>query len=101
MAATSEYATVMAVSRPNWPTGGIGDRTRTATRNPPRGLGCVQGFDAVINYKTCGDYETAIRGACPDGVDVYFDNVGGEILDANLGRSGDEQSFVRHGVLDS
>ena len=42
------------------------------------------GFDEVINYKTCVDYETAIRQACPDGVDVYFDNVGGEILDAAL-----------------
>ena len=42
------------------------------------------GFDAAINYKTCGDYEAAIRGACPEGVDVYFDNVGGEILDAAL-----------------
>lgn len=42
------------------------------------------GFDAVINYKTCGDYATAIRTACPNGVDVYFDNVGGEILDATL-----------------
>jgi NADPH-dependent curcumin reductase CurA len=42
------------------------------------------GFDEVINYKTCGDYETAIRKACPEGVDVYFDNVGGDILDAAL-----------------
>jgi NADPH-dependent curcumin reductase CurA len=42
------------------------------------------GFDAAINYKTCGDYEAAIRQACPEGVDVYFDNVGGEILDATL-----------------
>ena len=42
------------------------------------------GFDAAINYKTCGDYEAAIRQACPEGVDVYFDNVGGEILDAAL-----------------
>lgn len=42
------------------------------------------GFDAAINYKTCGDYQGAIRQACPDGVDVYFDNVGGEILDAAL-----------------
>ena len=42
------------------------------------------GFDAVINYKTCSDYQGAIRGACPQGVDVYFDNVGGEILDATL-----------------
>ena len=42
------------------------------------------GFDEVINYRSCGDYETAIRAACPDGVDVYFDNVGGEIFDAAL-----------------
>ena len=42
------------------------------------------GFDAVINYKTCGDMVGAIRAACPRGVDVYFDNVGGEILDAAL-----------------
>jgi NADPH:quinone reductase len=42
------------------------------------------GFDQAINYKTCGNLEAAIRQACPDGVDVYFDNVGGEILDAAL-----------------
>jgi len=42
------------------------------------------GFDAAINYKTCGDYAAAIRKACPKGVDVYFDNVGGEIFDATL-----------------
>jgi NADPH-dependent curcumin reductase CurA len=42
------------------------------------------GFDAAINYKTCGDYVEAIGAACPQGVDVYFDNVGGEILDAAL-----------------
>ncbi len=42
------------------------------------------GFDACINYKTCGDLEAAIREACPEGVDLYFDNVGGEMLDAAL-----------------
>jgi NADPH-dependent curcumin reductase CurA len=42
------------------------------------------GFDACINYKTCGDLEAAIRSACPEGVDVFFDNVGGETLDAAL-----------------
>ncbi len=42
------------------------------------------GFDDVINYKTCGDYEKAIRKACPEGVDIYFDNVGGDIMDAAL-----------------
>ena len=42
------------------------------------------GFDEAINYKTCGDFEVAIKRACPEGVDVYFDNVGGDILDAAL-----------------
>ncbi|ORX68366.1 NAD(P)-binding protein [Linderina pennispora] len=42
------------------------------------------GADAVINYKTCGDFDKAIKEAAPEGVDVYFDNVGGEFLDAVL-----------------
>lgn len=42
------------------------------------------GFDTAINYKTCGSLVDAIAAACPDGIDIYFDNVGGEILDAAL-----------------
>lgn len=42
------------------------------------------GFDAAINYNTTGNMKEAIAAACPDGVDVYFDNVGGEITDAVL-----------------
>ncbi|MGJ8665303.1 MAG: NADP-dependent oxidoreductase [Patiriisocius sp.] len=42
------------------------------------------GFNKGINYKTTKDMKTAIKEACPNGVDVYFDNVGGEILDAAL-----------------
>jgi len=41
------------------------------------------GFDAAIDYKA-GDVRTALREAAPEGVDVFFDNVGGEILDAVL-----------------
>jgi hypothetical protein len=39
-------------------------------------------FDTAINYKTTSDLNSAILSACPDGVDIYFDNVGGEISDA-------------------
>lgn len=39
------------------------------------------GFDEVINYRE-GDLETAIKAACPDGVDCYFDNTCGPISDA-------------------
>ena len=40
------------------------------------------GFDAAFIYKTCGDFGEAIGEACPYCVDVYFDNVGGDILQA-------------------
>lgn len=40
------------------------------------------GFDAVVNYKTAPDLAKAIAEACPNGVDVYFDNVGGDVSDA-------------------
>lgn len=40
------------------------------------------GFDEAFNYKTTVDYHRKIRELCPDGVDVYFDNVGGAITDA-------------------
>lgn len=42
------------------------------------------GFDGAINYKTSKDIKKAIKDACPQGIDVYFDNVGGEILDAAM-----------------
>ena len=41
------------------------------------------GFDACVDYRAPGLYK-ALKAACPDGVDVYFDNVGGEILEAVL-----------------
>jgi NADPH-dependent curcumin reductase CurA len=41
------------------------------------------GFDAAVDYKA-GEVRRALRAACPDGIDVYFDNVGGDILEAAL-----------------
>ncbi len=41
------------------------------------------GFDHAVNYRT-EDVAARIRATCPDGIDVYFDNVGGDILDACL-----------------
>ena len=40
------------------------------------------GFDAAINYRSTDDYRAALDEAAADGVDVYFDNVGGPVTDA-------------------
>jgi NADPH-dependent curcumin reductase CurA len=41
------------------------------------------GFDAALNYETTNGY-IELPKVCPDGVDVYFDNVGGDILDVAI-----------------
>jgi NADPH-dependent curcumin reductase CurA len=42
------------------------------------------GFDAGINYNTTSDLKESISVVCPEGVDIYFDNVGGNITDGVL-----------------
>jgi len=51
------------------------------------------GFDEVINYKTAGNLFEAIKAACPNGIDLYWDNVGGETYDHAL------QLLNRFGVV--
>jgi NADPH-dependent curcumin reductase CurA len=43
------------------------------------------GFDAAVDYKA-GDLHRAVKAACPNGIDVYFDNTGGEVLSVALSR---------------
>tara|TARA_R110000787_G_scaffold25439_3_gene71638 strand:+ start:820 stop:1824 length:1005 start_codon:yes stop_codon:yes gene_type:complete len=43
------------------------------------------GFDAAIDYKS-EDINQALKEKCPKGIDIYFDNVGGDILDAALAK---------------
>ncbi len=43
-----------------------------------------RGVDVAINYKTCGNMTKALQKAAPGGFDVYFENVGGEMLEAAL-----------------
>jgi NADPH-dependent curcumin reductase CurA len=43
-------------------------------------------FEAAFNYKESADYDGALRELCPNGIDVYFDNVGGPITDAAIQR---------------
>ena len=42
------------------------------------------GYDEGINYKTAGDLTAALKAACADGLNVYFDNTGGPIQDAAM-----------------
>jgi len=44
------------------------------------------GFDAAFNYRETPDYDAKLKELCPNGIDVYFDNVGGPITDAVMRR---------------
>ena len=44
------------------------------------------GFDAAVNYRTAADLDGSLEQLCPDGVDIYFDNVGGATTDAVVQR---------------
>ena len=58
------------------------------------------GFDACIDYKN-DDLPAALKQHCPKGVNVYFDNVGGPILNAVLGRLAPKARVVLCGVISS
>jgi len=59
------------------------------------------GFDAAINYKTAADLRDALRQACPNGVDVYFDNVGGTVSDAVMSLLNDYARIPLCGAISS
>ena len=56
------------------------------------------GFDACIDYKA-GPVKDGLKQHCPKGVDIYFDNVGGEILDAVLTRINRKARIVICGAI--
>ena len=56
------------------------------------------GFDAAINYKT-ENLRAALKQHCPDGIHVFYDNVGGETLDAGLGNLGRGARVVICGAI--
>ena len=63
-------------------------------------LGDELGFDETINYKS-DDVGARLREACPEGIDVYFDNVGGELLDIALARLALRGRVVLCGAISS
>ena len=56
------------------------------------------GFDACIDYKA-GDVKGGLKQHCPQGVDIYFDNVGGEILDTVLTRIRQKARIIICGAI--
>ena len=56
------------------------------------------GFDACIDYKG-GPVKDGLKQHCPQGVDIYFDNVGGEILDAVLTRINKKARIIICGAI--
>ncbi|NIR38112.1 MAG: zinc-binding dehydrogenase, partial [Actinobacteria bacterium] len=55
--------------------------------------------DVALNYRSVGDLRRALAEACPDGVDVYFDNVGGDHLEAALWAMSDFARIVACGSI--
>ncbi|CAM3587539.1 NADP-dependent oxidoreductase [Parendozoicomonas haliclonae] len=60
----------------------------------------VLGVDAVVNYKTMADLKADIAAACPNGIDVYFENVGGAHLEAVLDLMNDYGRIAVCGMID-
>ncbi|KAI7863004.1 hypothetical protein BDF14DRAFT_1848783 [Spinellus fusiger] len=56
------------------------------------------GFDGVFNYKT-GDISSKLKELCPNGIDIYFDNVGGEMLDAVLEQANTFGRIIACGMI--
>ncbi len=56
------------------------------------------GFDAAVNYRE-GNFRQALKEACPNGIDIYFDNTGGEILASALFRMNQNGRIVCCGVV--
>ena len=59
----------------------------------------VAGVDKAFNYKTVPDIKTEIARLCPDGIDVNFENVGGEHLEGALARMNEFGRIVLCGMI--
>jgi NADPH-dependent curcumin reductase CurA len=71
----------------------------TGSSDKARWLTETLGFDDAIDRQAEPDMSTALRTACPDGIDVYFENVGGPLLEAALGNMSDYGRIAICGLL--
>jgi NADPH-dependent curcumin reductase CurA len=55
--------------------------------------------DAAIDYRATADLDAALAEACPEGIDIYYDNVGGRHLEAALGRMRERGRVVMCGAI--
>lgn len=78
----------------------LGARTVGITSGREKGERLVAelGYDAVID-RTAGDLDRAIDHTCPDGVDVYFDNVGGPLLETVLDHINEDARILLCGAV--
>lgn len=67
----------------------------------PEKLGFLReiGCDGAIDYKAEGDFEAALRRCAPEGIDICFDNVGGDQLDAALALARPDSRFALCGSI--
>ena len=56
-------------------------------------------FDAAFNYKKHTDFKTILKETCPNGIDIYFENVGGPMLDAVLANANDFARIAVCGMI--
>jgi NADPH-dependent curcumin reductase CurA len=59
------------------------------------------GADAVIDHRAPGTMQDKLAAVAPDGIDVYFDNVGGDHLDAALAAAKDNARFAMCGMIET
>ncbi len=71
----------------------------TSTRDKADWLEDEVGYDLVIDRETQPDLAGALQEACPDGVDIFFDNVGGEALDTVMSQLREQARLVLCGAI--
>jgi NADPH-dependent curcumin reductase CurA len=71
----------------------------TSARSKADWLESDVGYDLVIDRETQPDLGSAVREACPDGVDIFFDNVGGAALDTVMSQLREQARLVLCGAI--
>ena len=71
----------------------------TSTQSKADWLERVVGYDVVIDRETQPDLEKSLRDAVPEGVDIYFDNVGGQVLDTVMAQLKEGARLVLSGAI--